>query len=79
MKWAVALPFLLGVGGNIAGGYLTDYFAKKYGLKAGRRITGVGGLVLAAIMMFLAAFIPGKLAVFVFLIFSLSFLLVCVL
>lgn len=67
MKWAVALPFLLGVGGNIAGGYLTDHFSKKYGLKAGRRITGVTGLVLAAALMFLAAFIPGKLAVFVFL------------
>ncbi|MFC2098901.1 MFS transporter [Bacteroidota bacterium] len=67
MKWAVALPFLLGVGGNIAGGYLTDYFSKKHGLKRGRRITGVTGLVVAAVLMFLAAFIPGKLAVFIFL------------
>jgi sugar phosphate permease len=67
MKWAVALPFLLGVGGNIAGGFLTDYFSKKRGVKFGRRITGVTGLVFAAIMMFLAAFVPGKFAVFIFL------------
>ena len=39
----------------------------RYGLKTGRRLLGVGGLAVSALCMFLAAFIPGKTQVFVFL------------
>lgn len=67
LNWAVSVPFLMSMIGNISGGYLSDKFSGKYGLKTGRRILGVGGLVLSAVFMFLAAFIPGKIQVFVFL------------
>lgn len=67
LNWAIAVPFLMSMIGNISGGYLTDNLSKKYGLKIGRRIMGVGGLALSSVFMFLAAFIPGKIQVFVFL------------
>lgn len=67
LNWAVAVPFLMSMIGNISGGFLSDKFSKKYGIKTGRRILGVGGLALSAVFMFLAAFIPGKIQVFVFL------------
>jgi MFS transporter, ACS family, glucarate transporter len=67
LQYAIALPFLMGVIGNIAGGYLSDYFSKRFGLKIGRRVLGVSGLVAASVFMFLAAFIPGKIQVLVFL------------
>jgi sugar phosphate permease len=67
LNWAVAVPFSMSMIGNIAGGFLSDKFSVKYGLKTGRRLLGVGGLALSAVFMFLAAFIPGKIQVFVFL------------
>lgn len=67
LNWAVAVPFVMSMIGNISGGFLSDKFSSKYGLKTGRRILGVGGLAVSAIFMFLAAFIPGKLHVFIFL------------
>jgi len=67
LTYAVAVPFLMGVAGNIAGGYLSDKLSKKYGIKIGRRLLGVGGLAASAILMFLAGFIPGKIQVFVLL------------
>lgn len=67
LNWAVAVPFFMSMIGNISGGYLSDNFSKKYGLKTGRRLLGTGGLALSAVFMFLAAFIPGKIQVFVFL------------
>jgi len=67
LTYAVAVPFLMGVIGNIAGGYLSDRFSKKYGLKIGRRLLGFTGLAVAAIFMFLGGFIPGKMQVFIFL------------
>lgn len=67
LTYAVAVPFLMGVIGNIAGGLLTDKLSKKYGLKTGRRLLGVGGLAVSSVFMFLAGFIPGKVQVFIFL------------
>lgn len=67
LTYAVAVPFLMGVIGNIAGGYLSDKLSKKYGVKIGRRLIGVGALATSAILMFLAGFIPGKIQVFVLL------------
>ncbi len=67
LNWAVSVPFLMSMIGNISGGYLSDKYSSKYGLKTGRRILGVGGLSLSAVFMFLAAFIPGKMQVFIFL------------
>ena len=67
LNWAVSVPFLMSMIGNISGGYLSDSFSKKYGVKMGRRIIGVSSLAMSAVFMFLAAFIPGKIQVFVFL------------
>ncbi|MCG8698389.1 MAG: MFS transporter [Bacteroidales bacterium] len=66
LTYAIAIPFLMGVIGNIAGGYLSDKLSKKYGLKFGRRLLGVGGLALSSVFMFLGGFIHGKLEVFIF-------------
>jgi MFS family permease len=65
LTYAVAVPFLMGVIGNIAGGYLSDRLSKRYGLKIGRRALGVGGLAISSVLMFLGGFIPGKIQVFV--------------
>ena len=67
LTYAVAVPFIMSMIGNIAGGHLTDKLTKKYGVKIGRKALGSTSLSISAVCMFLAAFIPGKMAVFVFL------------
>lgn len=67
LTYVVAIPFVMSMAGNIAGGYLSTSLSARYGLKVGRRLLGVGGLAVSALFMFLAAFIPGKTQVFVFL------------
>lgn len=67
LTYAVAVPFVMSMAGNIAGGYLTDRLSVRYGLKVGRKALGATSLAVSAVCMFLAAFIPGKMAVFVFL------------
>ena len=67
LTYAVAVPFVMSMAGNIAGGYLTDRLSMRYGLKVGRKALGITSLAVSAVCMFLAAFIPGKMAVFVFL------------
>jgi len=67
LTYAVAVPFIMSMMGNIAGGHLTDKLTKKYGIKTGRKALGSTSLAISAVCMFLAAFIPGKIAVFVFL------------
>ena len=67
LTYAVAVPFIMSMIGNIAGGHLTDRLSRKYGIKIGRKALGSTSLAVSAVCMFLAAFIPGKMAVFVFL------------
>lgn len=67
LTYAVAVPFVMSMIGNISGGYLTDKLTKKYGLKIGRKALGSSSLAISAVCMFLAAFIPGKMTVFIFL------------
>ena len=67
LTYAVAVPFIMSMLGNIAGGHLTDRLTRKYGIKIGRKALGSTSLAVSAVFMFLAAFIPGKMAVFVFL------------
>ena len=67
LTYAVAVPFIMSMIGNIVGGHLTDKLSGKYGIKVGRKALGSASLAVSAICMFLAAFIPGKMAVFVFL------------
>lgn len=66
LKYGIAIPFMMGVLGNISGGYLSDKWAKKFGLKTGRRLLGVGGLAISSIFMFLGGFIHDKVSVFIF-------------
>ncbi len=67
LTYAVAVPFIFSVIGNISGGYLSDRLSARYGLKIGRKLVSVSALALASLLMFLAGFIPGKLQVFIFL------------
>ena len=67
LTYAVAVPFVMSMTGNIAGGHLTDRLTRRYGIKVGRKALGSSSLAVSAVCMFLAAFIPGKMAVFVFL------------
>ena len=67
LTYAVAVPFLFSVIGNISGGYVSDRLSARYGLKIGRKAVSISALALASVLMFLAGFIPGKLQVFIFL------------
>lgn len=67
LTYAVAVPFVMSMIGNISGGYLTDRLSKRYGIRIGRKALGSVSLAISAVCMFLAAFIPGKMAVFIFL------------
>ncbi len=67
LTYAVAVPFIMSMIGNIAGGHLTDHLTHRFGIKTGRKALGSTSLAVSAVCMFLAAFIPGKMAVFVFL------------
>lgn len=67
LTYAVAVPFIMSMIGNIVGGHLTDRLTRRYGIKVGRKALGSTSLAVSAVCMFLAAFIPGKMAVFVFL------------
>lgn len=67
MTYAVAVPFVMSMIGNISGGYLTDYLTRRYGVKVGRKAVGSAALAVSAVCMTLAALIPGKTAVFIFL------------
>ncbi|MBP5506567.1 MAG: MFS transporter [Prevotella sp.] len=67
LTYAVAVPFVMSMVGNITGGYLTDRLSKRYGVSIGRKALGSTSLAVSAVCMFLAAFIPGKMAVFLFL------------
>jgi MFS family permease len=42
------LPYLVGAGGNLLGGFTSDWLSRRFGLKTGRRAVGVVGLGLAA-------------------------------
>ena len=67
LTYAVAVPFIMSMIGNIAGGHLTDRLTQRFGIKVGRKALGSTSLAISAVCMFLAAFIPGKMAVFIFL------------
>ncbi len=55
MSFFSALPFTLGVVSNIAGGFLSDVFSRRYGLRAGRRLLGSASLATAAVLLIATA------------------------
>lgn len=67
LKYAVAIPFIMSMLGNIAGGFLTDKLTARYGISIGRKALGSSCLAISAVCMILAAFMPGKVSVFIFL------------
>ena len=60
-------PGLLGAGGNVCGGYVSDAMARRFGLKWGRRSVGLLGLSIAALCTVATIFTVNKLATLLFL------------
>jgi len=56
LGWMVSLPFVLGMGGCLIGGFASDYFVKKRGLTFGRRYVGMTGLCMAGVCMIAGSF-----------------------
>ena len=50
----ISLSYFLGAIGCVVGGLLSDFLTKRYGLKIGRRVVGVGGLGSSALVFALA-------------------------
>lgn len=60
-----ALPFLLGCCGNLAGGFLSDRLAGRYGLKVARCGQAAGSLAVSSLLILGLAFAKGKVVVVV--------------
>ncbi len=73
LGWMVSLPFVLGMGGCLLGGFASDYLAKKKGLKYGRRYVGMLGLVMAGICMIVGSLIQDTSLSIIFLGLGLAF------
>jgi MFS family permease len=68
MGFYAPLPFIMGIIGNAAGGYLSDKCATKFGIRTGRRLIGVISLASSAACLFLTAATTGKTSGMIFLI-----------
>lgn len=73
LGFLISLPFVLGMAGCLLGGTLSDYFAKKWNLRDGRRYVGMFGLVMAGICMVVGTFISDINIAIVFLGLGLAF------
>ncbi len=73
LGFLVSLPFILGMGGCLAGGFVSDYLVKKRGLTFGRRYVGMFGLVMAGICMIIGTMIQNTNVAIVFLALGLAF------
>lgn len=62
-----ALPYLVGAGGNLLGGFTSDWLSHRFGLKAGRRVVGVVGLGVAALSLVATILTQNNTLVLVFL------------
>jgi sugar phosphate permease len=60
MKTFSSLPFLIGLCGNLLGGFVSDHLSQKHGLKIGRRVVGATGLALSAACMLSASLTPDR-------------------
>lgn len=61
-----ALPFALGAAANLAGGYLGDRLAVRFGLRVGRRLIGCASLAMASVLLLAATLTENRAAVVVF-------------
>jgi len=57
------LPFLLGVAGNLAGGQVSDWLVKRYGLRIGRCAPAGAALATSSLLVLALAFSQNKTAV----------------
>jgi ACS family glucarate transporter-like MFS transporter len=73
MGFFSSMPFVLGAVGCFLGGYLSDIFVKRIGLKWGRRVIGLSGLLLAGSCMIAAALSANNHVAVVFLSLGLAF------
>jgi MFS transporter, ACS family, glucarate transporter len=60
-----ALPFLAGAIGNLAGGFLCDWLAVRFGLKTGRRLVGFASLAVSALLLVAMTLTRNKTAIVV--------------
>ena len=51
LTYAVAVPFVMSMAGNITGGYLTDRLSRRYGIRVGRKALGSASLAVSAVCM----------------------------
>jgi MFS transporter, ACS family, glucarate transporter len=72
-SFMVALPFILGMAGCLAGGFASDYLTKLKGIKYGRRYVGMFGLVMSGICMIIGTMIQDINVAIVFLSLGLAF------
>jgi MFS transporter, ACS family, glucarate transporter len=68
-----SLPFIMGAVGCLIGGFASDYLSKRMGLKLGRRIVGMTGLIVAGICMIIATLIKENNVSIIFLSLGLAF------
>ena len=73
LGWMISLPFVLGMGGCLLGGFASDYLVKKRGLTFGRRYVGMFGLCMAGVCMIVGSFISDIHIAIVFLGLGLAF------
>ncbi|MCW3463529.1 MFS transporter [Chitinophaga nivalis] len=69
----LSMPFILGAIGCLIGGFSCDYLSRKFGIKWGRRIIGLGGLLIAGVFMILAALTPNHMVCIILLSLGLAF------
>jgi sugar phosphate permease len=55
MKLFATLPFFLGAIGCFTGGYASDWLARRYGLKWGRRLVGLVGMGLSSVVVLVSS------------------------
>jgi MFS transporter, ACS family, glucarate transporter len=55
MQLFATLPFVLGTIGCLTGGYASDWLARRYGLRMGRRTVGLVGMGVSSVIILLAA------------------------
>ncbi|MDX2268738.1 MAG: MFS transporter [Bryobacter sp.] len=62
MRTFSSLPFLVGIAGNLFGGFLSDALSQRFGLRIGRRTVGAAGLFLSAGCMLWSSVTPDRFA-----------------
>jgi sugar phosphate permease len=70
MKIYAMLPFVGGAIGNLFGGWLSDVFTRRFGLRIGRRLVGSAGLMLSGLCLLGTGITPDRYLAVAFLTFG---------